>query len=278
MIGQFGFNGKWSNEFNLICKSVNRPLLPAIRPRMIEVYGRSGVIDYGGGDYATRLITMHIAYKGKNFIELRSRARNIAAWLNVGNWSRLVFDDEPDKFYFARIISNIDFETINRVGEADIIFECQPFAYMVVDTSLDPTWEEADFLWATDLPINTIDSYQFSATGNTSFVFNNPGTVIINKNSPQGSKSDIIVTGIWTNISISLNGSTLTFSEPSVTNKSLVINNVNMEITLNGANKLSKLSGDIDSFLSIVPGDNTINISGTGVNVNVLLDFTPAWL
>ena len=69
MIGNFEFNNINSTDYNLVCKSVNRPILPTLRPRMTEVYGKSGLIDYGGGDYVTKQITMHIGYIGTDYNE-----------------------------------------------------------------------------------------------------------------------------------------------------------------------------------------------------------------
>lgn len=259
-----------------MCKSVSRPMLPTIRPRTVQIYGKSGVIDYGGGDYNTRQITMHIAYIGKNYTELRHRAREIAAWLTSKQWARLIINDEPDKYYLARVINGINLDAMQRLGQADITFECQPFAYMCTSTGSDPTWDEADFPWITDIPWNMVQSYQFSATGTTNYTFEHPGTQEIGCNSPQGSKFDIIVSGSWTTLELTLNGKTLEYTESG--SGLLVINNVDMEVKLDGANKLSKLDGDVDSFLSVVPGENTIEISGTGLNVTVTIDFTPIWL
>ena len=50
-----------------------------------------------------------------------------------------------------------------------------------------------------------------------------------------------------------------------------------MEVNLR-VNKLSALGGDIDSFLRVIPGKNTIEIDGTGIDVTVTIDFTPMWL
>lgn len=276
MIGNFEFNGIDSASYNLVCKSVNRPILPVIRPRMMEIYGKSGTIDYGGGEYATRPITMHIGYIGTNYIDLRSRARSIAAWLSTRKWAKLIINDEPDKFYLARVINGIDFETLNRVGEADIVFECQPFAYMAIDTGSDPTWEESDFPWETDIPWNMVQAYQFTATSENEFTFYNPGTYEIGCNSPQGSKFDIIISGSWSTLLLTLNGNTLEYTESG--SGELVIDNINMTAKLNGTNKLSALEGDIDSFLSIIPGENTITVSGSNLNITVTIDFRPMWL
>lgn len=276
MIGSFEYNGIKSSKFNLVCKSVSRPMLPTIRPRTVQIYGKSGVIDYGGGDYNTRQITMHIAYIGKNYTELRHRAREIAAWLTSKQWARLIINDEPDKYYLARVINGINLDAMQRLGQADITFECQPFAYMCTSTGADPTWDKADFPWMTEIPWNMVQSYQFSATGTTNYTFEHPGTQEIGCNSSQGSKFDIIVSGSWTTLELTLNEKTIEYTEAD--SGTLVIDNVNMEIKLDWVNKLSKLDGDIDSFLTVIPGENTIAIDGTGLDITVTIDFIPMWL
>lgn len=276
MVGSFEYKGILSSEFGIVCRSVSRPLLPSVRPRMMQILGKSGVIDYGGSDYDTRQIVMHIGYIGSSYVELRSRAREIAAWLASGTWEKLFINDEPDKYYLARVITGINFETMQRTGQADITFECQPFAYMAIDTGADPIWNEADFPWMTDIPWVMVESYQFEATGEEEFTFENPGTQEIGYHSPQGSKSQIKVVGSWTTLVLSLNGKTLTYTAAG--SGELIIDNVYLEVTLDGQNKLSVMDGDLDSFLPITVGENTIQVTGTGLNASVTIDFTPAWL
>lgn len=276
MIGSFEYGGVESRDFDLISKSVNRPILPELRTRAVEIFGKHGVIDYGSNNYTTRQITMHIAYVGTDYIELRQRAREIANWLISTEWKRLIINDEPDKYYLARVYSAIDFETLQRLGECDIVFECQPFALMVVSTGEDLTWDEADFPWITDTYWDMDNIYTIEATGATSLEFNNPSTCSVGQDSPQGSKFDIIITGSWTDINLTLNNKTLEYTEDD--SGTLIINNVDMEVELDGVNKLDAIDGDIDSFLSVISGTNTLYIDGTDLDISVKVDFTPMWL
>ena len=277
MIGSFEFNGIESSTFDLVCKSVKRPLFPAMRPRVLEVQGQSGVYDFGDNDYATRPITMHLAYKGDSYVELRTRAREIAAWLYTTTWAKLIINDEPDKYYLARVSGEIDLATLRRFGEADIIFECQPFAYMVIDTGDDLTWATAEFPWITEIGWGMADDYTFTTTAAKDFTFNNPGTQDISYRSPQGSKFDIVVTGSFSTLSLTLNGKTLNYTE-AVASGTLTIDNVNMEVDLGGTNKLSKVTGDYATFLKIIPGANVLSVSGTDLNIAVVVDFAPIWI
>jgi len=247
-----------------------------MKTRQLDIKSSSGVYDFGGSEYSLRPIILHIAYVGDSFEELRTRAREIAAWLDTETWSKLIINDEPDKYYLARVVSEIDLDTFKKFGEADITFVCQPFAYMVVDTGEDLTWEQADFPWITDIPWIMSEAYTFTATGTKDFIFNNPGTKEINFRSPQGTKSLINVSGTWTTLSLSMNGKALNYNK--VGSGELVIDNVEMEIEFNGTNVLSEITGDLAYFLVIKPGDNVISVSGTGLNITVTIDFTPMWL
>lgn len=272
----FEYKGIRGSEYGIYCKTVKRSLLPAIRRREFEIFRKSGIIDIGNNDYAPKIMTVKLTYIGANLVDLRSKARLLASWLNSSTWGKLIFDDEPDKYYLARVKNGIDLNNILVTGEMSVEFECQPFAYMATDTGSDPTWDEANFPWITDIPWNMIQSYQFSVTGTKEYTFENPGTQEIGCNSPQGSKFDIVITGSWTTLEIRLNGRTLEYTESGF--GTLIIDNINMECTIDGINKLSSLNGDIDSFLSIMPGENTIEIDGTGLNVTITLDFAPMWL
>ncbi len=253
MIGNFKFKEIGSEAFNLVCKSVKRPLRPPMKARRIDINGVSGIYDFGGGEYSLRPIAMRIAYSGDSFEELRNRARGIASWLDTESWARLIINDEPDKYYLARVIGEIDLIALKRFGEADINFECQPFAYSV---------DESIFAFNVNEAIN--------------YSFNNSGTRLINYKSPQGSKFLIKINGSWTDLSLSMNGSSLSYNEAA--SGELIIDSVEMEATLDGANKFYALYGDIDTFLSVVPGENILDVGGTGMDIIVTIEFIPMWL
>lgn len=253
MIGSFSFNGVDSSSFKLVCKSVKRPLLPAAKVKRVELAGSSGAYDFDGLEYSLRTVTMKIQYIGTSYEELRSRARSIAAWLSVGTWSRLIINDESDKYYLAKVTGEVDLEGLWESGSADVVFDCQPFAYSVTEST-----------------------YNFNATGAMTYEFQNGGTREIDYRSPQGSKFKITAVGTLTTLSLALNGETLNFTE--AVNGTLVIDNFAMTATVGGVNKFDKLTGDIDTFLSIIPGTNSLVIGGSGLNLAVTIEFIPLWI
>lgn len=135
MIG-FRFNNIHSNDMGVYAINLDRSALPSLRRRDYIIQGRHGSLDYGGNTYNTRVISMEIASMDNISMEaFRSHVREIAKWLSGEGY--LIFDDEPDKAYQAKIYEAITIDPIFsedyiidpfNAGTMEISFECQPFA------------------------------------------------------------------------------------------------------------------------------------------------------
>lgn len=268
-------NGIHSSTLDLYLKSKSRPILPAIPDTYTQVAGRAGSY-LTQQQAADRIIQVQFTSNNADLPSMRVSNRKIAAWLHTKERVRIIFDDEPDKFYYGKVDGVVDFEQFAASGVLMVTFRCQPFAAMVISTGADLTWEAANLPWCTAIPWAMVDAYRFTATGATSFAFTHLGTQELSYQSPKGSQSKIIITGSWTTLSLELNGKTLDYTASGA--GTLIIDSANMEVTLDNVNKLDELEGDIDSFLTIEPGENTIEITGTGLDVTVTLDFVPLWL
>ncbi len=255
MIGAFIFNEIESSDYNLVCKSVKRPLLPAVKIRRLDLPGISGVYDFDTEDveYSMRPLTMKIQYIGTSYEELRSRARSIAAWLSTNSWAKLRIHDEDDKYYLAKVTGELNLTSLWESGTADINFDCQPFAYSVTEVS-----------------------HSVKVTGSKNEEFNHPGTRQVNYRSPYGSKFLIKVEGSWSTLSLGLNDKTLNYNTAG--SGILILDNIEMECTLDSVNVFNNLDGDIDTFLKVIPGDNILAIGGTDLDATITVNFIPLWL
>lgn len=129
MIG-FTYNSIHSSTYGIVAKTINRPILPSLRKQELVIPGKHGVYNFGDETFDKRIIDVEIKYIGTSFEELRTRAREIADWLNAYSGTKnLKFDDETDKYYIAKIYSSIGLQNLFKVGETTIQFECNPFAY-----------------------------------------------------------------------------------------------------------------------------------------------------
>lgn len=109
-------------------RSRNRQLLPAFNDKHIEVPGRQGALLFPG-ELQDRMIELECAFVEAGLPNIRTRAREIAAWLYTQGREILSFDDESDKYYKAKLDGAIDFEHIARMGQFGLVFRCEPLAY-----------------------------------------------------------------------------------------------------------------------------------------------------
>ncbi len=129
MIGYgFTYRGKHSSTLgvNLLNYTANSPEL---REYEDEVDGLPGVIDYGT-EYGKRAIdvTVDIDVTSDQF---KVRQSQIYQWLKPTQAAGiLVFDDVPDRFYFAKLTGQLRPEQIGQYGQFTLTFKCSdPFAY-----------------------------------------------------------------------------------------------------------------------------------------------------
>lgn len=123
----FTFNNVHSAEMGVVFKSVDRTLLPAKRVTQYTIPGKSGTYDIEDG-YENRDISCTVAFVGTNYMYqgVRTKARAVAEWLS--GEGLLVFDDEPEKAYSAKVIDGISIEQIAITGHCEVTFQCRPFA------------------------------------------------------------------------------------------------------------------------------------------------------
>ncbi len=140
---EFSYKGKSSlKDFDIIAKTVSRPTLPVLRKSELIIPGRHGTYNFGNNTYGNRTVSILLQFVGKDIYDLRIQSRQIAAWLSSTKYLPLVFDDEPDKYYMAKIYDAVGLKEFTRAGEATVTFDCLPFAYYLVSTGQDITWDD----------------------------------------------------------------------------------------------------------------------------------------
>ena len=115
----FIFDNKHSGDMGVVFKSTDRTLLPAKRVTQYTIPGKSGTYDIEDG-YENREIVCKVAFigEGYHYAGVRTRARAVAEWLS--GEGLLVFDDEPEKAYSAKVVAV--------TGTCEVRFLCKPFA------------------------------------------------------------------------------------------------------------------------------------------------------
>lgn len=125
----FVFDGKSARDLIDRFSKIRRRILPPMNNHLVSIPGSDGVYDYGF-DYEGLLIEVDIMILGNGPTELRSRVRDLAEWLGQKETKELVFEDEPNMTYFARLSDSTDLEEVIHTGKGTLTFLCpKPFAY-----------------------------------------------------------------------------------------------------------------------------------------------------
>lgn len=122
----FSFNNVHSSSVGLYVDTPTRTIKPSLRTNLYIVPGRSGTLDYGGDTYNNIEINCRLAYRADALTDMRSQQRAVAAFLAASG--PLVFDDEPDKEYTAKVVNSVSMDEIVRIGTMEVTFLCQPYA------------------------------------------------------------------------------------------------------------------------------------------------------
>lgn len=147
----FTFKEIHSSEFDLILNSDNRQLLPEATRQTKQISGLAGVVDFGLDTYAEKQISVSLTYAYQyNMADLMRKSSKIAEWLrNDGQYHDLVFDDQPDRKYRAKMTDKLDAPPTDGYATLQVVFTCNPpYAFLLnnlpasaADVAARQTWD-----------------------------------------------------------------------------------------------------------------------------------------
>lgn len=161
-------NGLWINKLPPIVRA-------AERVKEITIPGREGVLTMLEGEDVYEPVVKKCVVIARNNMDLQK----ILDWLRGSG--EVMFSNEPDKKYFARIAAEVSFSRIsNDMSQATVVFACQPFK-----ARLRPEQ----------------DSVEITSSG----TLYNPGDV--------ASKPKVSVTGTGSDVTVTIAGNAMTFDD-----------------------------------------------------------------
>jgi len=201
--------------------SKNRPILPDTKDVVEDLAGMDGEYDYSEVNpdneikYKSRSIDIEFALKEPNPKMLRVKANRIAAWLACGE-KPLIFDDEVDKYYIAKVVNKLDLDNqIVSVKRFTVQFRCRPFKFGIYLEGSD-IWDVFNF----EEDISQVT--EFDVVGNSTVNIVNVGRKV----SP--------TINVNANMSIIIGGITYNLTPGDNTFYGLKFINGNNPITING--------------------------------------------
>ena len=224
-------------------RSKNRQLLPETNDSYVQVPGRQGSILFPR-ELADRRIDIDCAFVEPSLADIRTKARDIAAWLNVTDRASLSFDDEPGKSYKGKLASAVDLDHAGRLGQFSLTFVCEPLAYGEQIT--------VDFVSDTAIVANA-GSYQTPAIIEATF------------------------TGAATEFKVTLGTEYIRVVHDFEVNDILKIDTGTGAILINGTRAMDKLDWQNSRFFDLPVGESTLSITPTG-RCTATVKHTPRWL
>ncbi|PAD70889.1 hypothetical protein CHH83_01440 [Bacillus sp. 7586-K] len=122
------FNGE-SRSYLSVLRGRERPAWAPIEHEFIEVPGRPGAY-IKNKKTKVRQINVPVAIIGEDIADLQKLKEDLAAWLITDSPVPLIFEDEPDRTYFAEVTGSFDAEEIVKIGSGVVSFICpDPYKY-----------------------------------------------------------------------------------------------------------------------------------------------------
>lgn len=132
----FIYNGISSQSMNIKARFTSWQASPPLRNSFVHIPGKPGVADFGS-DSAERIITVRCNIAPKhNLASLVGVLDGLAEWLDPDKGlKQLVLDDVPDRYFTARLQTEVNCERLIRsAGAFDLKFVCpDPHAYALTD-------------------------------------------------------------------------------------------------------------------------------------------------
>lgn len=122
----FTFAGVNSDDMGIFPMSKEIEFLPELRENTMIIPGRDGEEDFENNTYASRLINVQILLIASSQKERNEMWRRCAAWLSQKG--KLIFSDEPDKYWYGRMYSPSAFKEMDVAAEFTFSFKAYPFA------------------------------------------------------------------------------------------------------------------------------------------------------
>ncbi len=223
-------------------RSKNRQLLPYPNDYYVQVPGRQGSILFPR-ELADRHIELDCAFVGSSLADIRTKARDIAAWLSVTDRAELSFDDEQGKHYKGKLLLSVDFSHLSTMGEFSLTFICEPLAYGELVT--------ANFV---SDAVTVTNAGTFSAMPIIEATFTDTATEF---KVTKGTEFIKVVHAFKTN-------DTLKVTETGA-------------VLINGTRAMDKLDWQNSRFFSLAVGQNALSITPTG-KCTATVKHIPRWL
>lgn len=251
-------DGKTDKELGIrILESYEHPE-PSTRDITVEIPGRHGEYDFGA-DLSSLVFNFPVLLEPQlDKYALSQKIKDIKKILldpyGKPRMIKLVFDEEPDKFYMVRYSGSYNINKLLNFAQFELPLKAfDPFKKFVVNT--DEIKLDSDIPVLSDITIGA--EYSYTITSSQVLNIINDGSLVV--------RPKVLINGSANSLTLSINGESFSFGS---VNSSIEVDAETYTVLPN----LSAMSGNIEK-LELLPGDNFVSVSGSGLNVNITFSF-----
>lgn len=242
------------------------PLMTGTRDKIIAIPGMPGAYDYGA-DLESIAFSLPLVAIRKNRMDIQRMVRVVKSLLIDGQGYpktiKLIFGYEPDKYYNVRYTGQIDIERIlGQTGSFMIPLTC-------FDGHAWSTAKASEVVWGSETITFENDVYQFGHSGDGTKTFDSPGATIVTV-SGGNVHPTLNITGSGTDVTVKCNGKDFTLG--SFTDANWIVDLKEYAVIKNGVNAIHLIQGKWIG-MELTQGENEIEISGSGLDLDFSVDF-----
>jgi predicted phage tail component-like protein len=259
---------KTPNDFSLaVLPNHEHEAIPETIDRTLSIPERDGLLYYGS-NLGTREfnIPMIVIPQNERF-QVQAKIREFSSFMFDGYGKpkkiKLIFDYEPDKFYYIRFSGRMVPERLYRMAEFDLpVIAYDPFAYSTT-TNNEVTWGSEE--------ITFNSSYLMGHEGGQIFTVTSKKDMNVVVSGSKNVSPLITVKGSGNGVKVSANGKIMSLGNFS--NEEFIINGENFTVTKNGSETFL-----LDNFIDLIYGDNQVSVSGKNMNFTIQFTFRDKYL
>jgi predicted phage tail component-like protein len=258
------------NEIGLnVLRYHQNPVLPGTIDRTLTIPGVHGQHDFGS-DLGPKYFEIPLGIKEqKNYAGVQ-KVINTLNQLLLDYYGRpklikLVFEYEPDKFYWVKYSGSIPIERLARMGEFILpLVANDPMKYAFANVN-EIHWDSATVTFDDTYSIDTVfvDGVRITSSNTLKAYVN--GLVV---------RPTILINGSGNNVTFQANGKS--FSLTNFTNAQWEIRGNDYTVWKNGVDAFKEKIGV--EFIELLPGINNIQISGQNMNFELSIVYRDCYM
>ncbi|ARK23569.1 hypothetical protein SporoP37_01905 [Sporosarcina sp. P37] len=122
------FNGSHCKTVGLDVLDIRRPIMAETKDTYIDIPHKSGSVLIPDGTATDILIEVDFELDAPRGVSFFNACRAVGAWLTTNSRAPLIFDDDPDYTYSAKVDGGVDsMERIARYGTFTVTFRALPY-------------------------------------------------------------------------------------------------------------------------------------------------------